>query len=333
MIKDVSFESKRWVKQINQADVTNEVIYRIMSLKSQRNSRQDKVSKQTQRVARISPRVVYGPESEMRHPLQLLKEMGRDLLASRELAWRLLVRDISAKYRQSFLGIFWAFIPPIITAAGFTLAKGGGILNIGTTELPYPAYVMFSMTLWQTFVEALNGPVQAVTSAKPMLARINFPREALILAKLGEVFFNFGIKLILIVGLFIWFQIPLTWSMTIAPIALIHLILLGTFFGLLLAPISTLYQDFSIGLTLITGLWLFLTPVVYPIPKDGVFGIIVKFNPVTPLLVTTRELATTGVISDPLGFWIASVIAIVGLLLAWIIYRLSMPYIVERMSS
>ncbi len=259
--------------------------------------------------------------------------MYRDLLASRELAWRLLVRDISAQYRQSLLGIFWAFLPPIITAASFTLAKSNGIINIGNTELPYPAYVMFSMTLWQTFTESLNGPVQAVLSAKPMLARINFPREALILAKLGEVFFNFGIKLILIVGLFIWFKFPVNWSIILAPVALIHLVALGTFIGLLLAPMSALYQDITRGLTLIMGFWLFLTPVVYPVPSDGVFGSIVKLNPVTPLLVTTRELATTGVVSNPQGFWVASLISIVGLLLAWIFYRLAMPFVVERISS
>ncbi|MEA5573964.1 ABC transporter permease [Calothrix sp. UHCC 0171] len=278
-------------------------------------------------------RVVYRPESRIRHPLQLFREMGRDLLASRELAWRLLVRDISAQYRQSLLGILWAFLPPIITAASFTLAKSNGVINIGNTELPYAAYVMFSMSLWQTFIEALNGPIQAVTSAKAMIARINFPREALIVAKLGEVFFNFGIKLILIVGLFLWFKIPVTWSLILAPVALIHLVLLGTFIGLMLAPMGALYQDVSKGLTLITGFWLFLTPVVYPIPSNGVFGSIVKLNPVTPLLVTTRELATTGVISDPQGFWIASIAAILGLLLAWIFYRLAMPFVIERISS
>ena len=290
-------------------------------------------SKTYQKQAHSSPRVIYGSESRMRHPLQLFRQMCHDLLASRELAWRLLVRDISAQYRQSLLGIFWAFIPPIITAVGFTLAKTNGIVNIGNTELPYPAYVMFSMTLWQTFTEALNGPIQAVSSAKSMLARINFPREALILAKLGELFFNFGIKLILIVALFIWFKISVTWSIILAPVALIHLIALGTFIGLVLAPMGALYQDIIRGFTLIIGFWLFITPVVYPIPNDGVFGTIVKLNPVTPLLVTTRELATTGIVSDPSGFWLASIIAIVGLLLAWIFYRLAMPFVIERISS
>jgi len=290
--------------------------------------------KQTERVRQGLPRVVYTPESRVRHPLQLFKEMGRDLLASRELAWQLMVRDISAQYRQSFLGIFWAVIPPIVMAAGFTLASNSKVIAIGATDLPYPAYVMFSMTLWQTFVEALNAPVQAVAEAKQMLAKINFPREALILAKLGQVFFNFAIKLILIVGLFVWFQIPVSWSAILAPVALIHLVMLGTFFGLLLTPFGALYQDFSKGLTLATGFWLFLTPVIYPVPSgSGIFGAIVKLNPVTPLLVTTRELATKGVVSDPQGFWVASLIAIVGLLLAWMVYRLAMPFVVERMSS
>jgi lipopolysaccharide transport system permease protein len=259
--------------------------------------------------------------------------MWHDLLGSRELAWRLLVRDISAQYRQSLLGVVWAFVPPIVTAFGLVMARNTGIINIAETNLPYPAYVMFSMALWQTFVEALNAPIAAVGQAKPMLAKINFPREAIVLAKLGEVFFNFGIKSILILALFLWFQIPITWNILLSPVALVHLIVLGAAIGLLLAPIGTLYGDVSKALGVVVAPWLLLTPVIYPVPKDGWFGAIVNLNPVTPLLVTTRELATTGIISDPLGFWIASGIAVVVLLFAWVMYRLSMPFVIERMSS
>lgn len=289
---------------------------------------------QNQRTEQRSLRVVYTPESEIRHPVQLFKRMWQDLFASRELAWQLLRKNISVQYRQSLLGIFWAFVPPIVTAIGFTFANNAKIVNIGATDIPYPAYVMFSMALWQTFTEALNGPILGVNSAKPMLAKINFPREALILAKLGEVFFNFGIKLILIMLVFIWFRIPVSWTVILAPVALIHLVMLGTAFGLLLAPLSALYNDISKGLTLLIGVWLFLTPVVYPDPRGGgLVAKLVQLNPVTPLLVTMRELATTGAVSNPFGFWLASLIAIVGLLVAWLTYRLAMPFVVERMSS
>ena len=166
-----------------------------------------------------------------------------------------------------------------------------------------------------------------------MLARINFPREAIILAKLGEVFFNFGIKLILIVALFFWYQIPVGWTAILAPIALVNLIMLGIFLGVFLAPLGLLYQDVSRGLTIMTGFWLFLTPVVFPVPNSGTFGTIVKMNPVTPLLVTTRELATTGVVSDPSRFWIVSLIVYISLFLTWVAFRLAMPFAIERVSS
>ena len=282
---------------------------------------------------RCSLEVLHTPESLLRHPLQLFNQMWRDLLASRELAWRLMVRDISAQYRQSFLGVAWAFIPPIVMAIGFTLAGQAQIINIGETDIPYPAYVMFSTSLWQTFVEAISGPVEAITKAKPMLARVNFPREAIILAKVGEVLFNFGIKVILIVGIFIWFRISVSWTVILAPVALIHLILLGTLVGTLLSPLGVLYQDVSKGLSIITGFWLFLTPVVYPIPNEGLFSLLVKLNPATPLLVTTRELAIAEAISEPVSFWIVSILTFMGLLLTWIAFRLSLPYVIERVSS
>jgi lipopolysaccharide transport system permease protein len=275
----------------------------------------------------------YTSESELRHPGRLLAQMWRDLLASRELAWRLMWRDISAHYRQSFLGFAWAFLPPIVMAAGFTLAGDAKIINIAATPLPYPAYVMFSMILWQTFVESLSGPVVAVTNAKQLLSRVNLPREAIVMAKLGEVFFNFGIKLILIVAVFLWYQMPVTRAALLAPLALLSLILLGTFFGLLLAPLGLLYQDVTQGLTVFTGLWLFLTPIIYPVPQSGTFATIVKLNPVTPLLVTTRELATTGVVSDPSGFLLVSAVTLAGLFLTWVVFRLAMPFAIERVSS
>lgn len=281
----------------------------------------------------MPPELIYTPDSLLRRPRFLLWTMWRDLLASRELAWRLMVRDISAQYRQAFLGVAWAFIPPIAMAVGFTLAKDANVFTVGETDIPYPAFVMFNTALWQTFVDAATGPVQAVILAKPMLARVNFPREAIILAKLGEVCFNFGIKLILIIGLFLYFRVPVSWTVILAPVALIHLILLGTLVGILLAPIGVLYQDVSKSLNMVMSFWLFLTPVIYPVPTEGAFGMLVSLNPVTPLLVTTRELATVGVLSEAANFWVVSGLTLVGLLLTWIGFRIAMPYVVERVTS
>jgi lipopolysaccharide transport system permease protein len=259
--------------------------------------------------------------------------MRSDLLASFGIARRLMMRDLRAQYRQSFFGVAWAFVPPLIMAAGFTMAGNARVIQISTTELAYPAYVIFSVSLWQTFVEAVNGPIQAVNDAKLMLARVNFPRESIVLAKLGEVVFNFAIKLVLIVVVFVWYQLPVTPAALLAPLALTQLILFGSLIGLLLAPLGALYQDVTRGLSLFLGLWLFLTPVVYPVPSMGAFASIVRNNPVTSLLVTTRELATTGIVSDPPRFLIISILTLIGLFVTWVIFRLAMPFAIERVSS
>jgi len=277
--------------------------------------------------------VIINAKSSLKSPRKLIGQMWLDLLASRELAWQLFTRDIKAQYRQSFLGIFWAFIPPIITAIGLTLASNAKVINLGTTAFALPAYVMFSTSLWQTFVEALNGPINGIVAAKPMFTKINFPREAVIIAKLAEVFFNFGIKLILIIGLFIFFKMPISWSVFLAPLGLIQLVILGTGLGLFLAPFAVLYQDVSSALIVLLGGWFFLTPVLYAMPESGLFGRLVSLNPVTPLLVTTRELATTGVLTQVPQFWLVSGLSIIILLMGWVSFRLAMPILIERMSA
>lgn len=282
-----------------------------------------------------APEVVYTPESSLRRPSKLFREMWRDLLASRGLAWRLMVRDIKAQYRQSLFGFLWAFLPPVVMAAGFTLAARANVINVGETGIPYPAYVIISMSLWQSFVEALNGPSQALAGAKQMLSRISFPHESIILAKLGEVFFNFAVKLVLIAAVLAWYRVPVGWEALLAPLAFVALVMLGTLLGTLLAPIGVLYQDVPKALLMITGLWLFLTPVVYPVPSgDGLFASAVKLNPVTPLLVTARELVTgAGRGADLSAFLVVSLVMVAAALPVWIAFRLSMPFVIERIGS
>ncbi len=80
------------------------------------------------------PLTVYTPESPLKNPARLLREMFRDLLASRELAWRLFVRDTSAQYRQSILGYAWAFIPPLVASLPFVFLNSQGVVAIKGTS-------------------------------------------------------------------------------------------------------------------------------------------------------------------------------------------------------
>lgn len=122
--------------------------------------------------------VVYTNEYGLRSAKKMAKDMWHDLKASRELAWRLMVRDISAQYRQSLLGILWAFLPPLITAVIFITLNSRKIINVEETSIPYPVFAIFGTVLWQIFVYSLNAPLRVVTASKSLLTKINFPREA-----------------------------------------------------------------------------------------------------------------------------------------------------------
>jgi len=275
----------------------------------------------------------YSPESQLRQPSILIREMLSDLFASRGLAWRLFVRNISAQYRQSILGYLWAFLPPLFSMAIWVLLNSQKIINIDDPGMPYPLFVLTGTVLWQTFVDAINSPLKLVTESKEMLAKINFPREALILAGLLEVIFNFFIRILLLVAIFVWYRTPVTGTAGLAFLGVLVLIVLGLMIGILLTPLGVLYNDVGRTIAIFTQFWFFLTPVIYPMPKEGIVALIVQYNPVTPVLVSVREWLILGSSSQLMGFCVVSFVSVGFLLLGWVLYRIAMPHLIARISA
>jgi lipopolysaccharide transport system permease protein len=285
--------------------------------------------------AQARPRVhaVYTAESQMRSPWALVKALGADLLAARELAWRLFVRDLSAQYRQSILGAFWAFVAPLVTSLIFIVLQSRNVVNFGTMDVPYPVYVISGTLLWQVFVESINAPLKAVTAAKPMLAKINFPREALILSALYLVLYGLAIKLIVMGALLLAFGVVPGWGALAALGPILALVLCGLTAGLLLTPVGMLYGDVSTALPVLTQLMFFVTPVVYVPPNTFPFSLIKYLNPVSPLLMSARDLITTDRFTHAGPVAAVAAITVVGLFVALLAYRLAVPIFIERTSA
>jgi lipopolysaccharide transport system permease protein len=276
---------------------------------------------------------VYTPESRLRHPGVLFGEMFRDLMASRELAWRLFVRDISARYRQTLLGYFWAFFPPIVTTAVFVFLRRSGFFTVGDTQVPYAVFLLTGLVLWQMFTDAVNAPLRMVNQSRAMLAKINFPREALILAGIAEVLFNFMVRGILLVAVLLWFrQLPAVTAL-IAPIGLLGIVGMGLAIGIVLVPVGILYKDVERALGVVISLWMFLTPVLYPPPDSWPGSLTMVLNPVSPVLDTTRAWLLTGSPQHLGGFGVVAVSTGIVLLAGWTLYRLALPILIERMSA
>jgi lipopolysaccharide transport system permease protein len=276
---------------------------------------------------------VYTPDSSLSKPLIMVREMFHDLFASRELAWRLAVRDISAQYRQAFLGILWAFILPLANAVTWIFLSRTGIVSVGETALPYPVYVFIGTMLWAILMDAMNAPLQQTNAARGMLAKLNFPREALLVSGIWQTLFNAGIKIALLIGALLLVGINPGWNILLFPFGILSLILVGTAIGLLITPVGMLYTDVGRALPLLMQFLMYLSPVVFPMPKEGWAATLFKINPLTPLILTTRDWLTGVAPEFPIYFLAVNAAALALLLVVWIAYRLAMPIIIERMSA
>jgi lipopolysaccharide transport system permease protein len=276
---------------------------------------------------------IYTPESSIRHPFGMIYNMFCDLFSGRELAWQLAVRDIRAQYRQTAFGLFWAFILPIANTITWIFLTNSGIVRICNTNLPYPIYVFTGTMIWAIFMDAVNAPLQQTAAAKQMLAKINFPREALVISGIYQTLFNSAIKIVLLFLVLMFFKIFPGWALVFFPFGILSLILAGTAIGLLLTPVGMLYNDIGKALPLLMQFLMFLSPVVYPIPSTPWAATLFKLNPITPLILTTRDWLT-GFSPEYLGhFFLINVLAIALLFVVWVVYRTAIPILIERMSA
>lgn len=276
---------------------------------------------------------IYTPDSQLRHPARMLREMFHDLFASRELAWQLAVRDIKAQYRQAALGLLWAFIIPLAHTAVWLFMHGSGIVTLQATALPYPVFVFTGTILWSIFMDAVTAPLQQTLAARPMLTKINFPREALVLSGIYQTLFNAAIKVGVLLAVLLLMGVGPGWNLLLFPFAVLALVLAGTALGLLVTPVGMLYSDIGKGLPLLLQFLMYLAPVVFPMPSGGWAATLFECNPLTPLILTARDWLT-GFAPEYIGAFLLVNLAMFVLLCGmWVVYRTAQPIFIERMGN
>lgn len=278
-------------------------------------------------------RRIYTQESQLRHPRALFRMMLADAWAGRGLAWRLFMRDLASRYRQTFFGYFWAVMPAVVTGGTFVLLQSSNIVTAPDGDIPYPVFVFVGTTFYSIFAEAVSAPVKAVAQSRAILIRVDFPREALVMTGILNSLFVFVINLgLLAVILAVTGTAPSAGAL-FAVIPLFGLLIAGTAIGILLAPISALYQDIALGINILTFGIVFMTPVAYERAESGLLAQINGLNPLTPLIESARALFLGTGSTDLLttGLIIAAGTVLLGIF--WLFMRLAMPLVIERMGS
>lgn len=269
-------------------------------------------------------------QNNVKHWSQLLKETFSNFRASLFLARQLAVRDIKAQYRQSYLGILWAFVNPVTTALVWIFLSGTGIIQLTDTGMPYPVYAFVGTLVWAVLSDSIVATMGTTNSSKGILTKINIPKESLVLLGCYKNLFNTVLKAVLLVVILVMYRIEFNWAMLLFPLVLFGVVLVGTTLGLFVTPIGLLYADvgriISIGLKFI----MYVTPVVYMIPQEGWTRDLMLLNPLTPLVEVSRAFIT-GQSPEFLVYYAVLVgLSVPLFFIALIIYRLSIPIILQH---
>jgi len=275
---------------------------------------------------------IYQKENNLRL-LKLIKESVLDIYNSRFLARQLAVRDIRSQYRQSYLGMIWIIVTPLATAAIWIFLNSSGTLRISDTGIPYPVYAFSGTLLWSIITESINAPMTSTNGARGILSKINFPKEALITSGIYKLLFNSSIKIILLLIFVFAFGIGFHWTLFLFPFIMLAAILFGTTIGLFLTPLGMLYTDVKRLISFALSFLMYVTPVVYSIPKEGIMKIIMELNPITPIVSIARDSLVGGDFNFLPYFLIVITVIIPLFFIAMVFYRISIPIIVERLSA
>lgn len=271
--------------------------------------------------------VVYRPAGGRHNPLMLLRQSLADFWTTRELAWILFTRDLKSQVRRSFLGYAWLFSGPLMTAAMWVFLRSQQVVSIETV-IPYPLFVLSGTILWSLFRAGFDATLDAYSS--DILKKLNVPVEAFIARNLANVAFQFLLAGIPLVCLLLLYRVVPAATIMALPIAVAGLVLMGAAAGCLLAPLAALYGDIGrMSHIVFTGL-MYLSPVVYPASQSGWLDVLMRWNPLTPVLNLCRTLLFGGEAPHILPAVVSMFIA-GGIFLAGLIFlHVARPHVIAR---
>ena len=251
--------------------------------------------------------------------------MVKEIVGNRRLIGLLIQRDISVRYRQSILGYLWAVIPQLATVSVFAFLHASRVMPIGGTRIAYVAYAAWGISVWQFFAACLSSCANSLVSSGSLVTKLNFPRETLVIAALGQPVFDFCVRLLPVMAVFIWYGVTPSWNIIFMPLVLLPIMLLALGLGFILSIANLVIRDTSNALGTVLTIGMFLTPVLYPAPVRWPFYLINLLNPLSPLLTATQDLLAGGGFTSPELLAVACLLSLIVALGGWRAFRVTIP--------
>jgi lipopolysaccharide transport system permease protein len=208
-------------------------------------------------------------------------------------------RNIVVQYKQTILGPLWYLIQPILTVI-MNMVVFGGIAKMSTDGMPQALFYMAGNICWFYFSYCLNQSSSTFWANQNMFGKVYFPRLVVPIAVVISNLLRFVIQVGLFAVLYLYFlmngaNIAVNWAILLTPLLVVMMAGLGLSFGILISSMTTKYRDFTILFTFIVQLWMYATPIVYPLSMvpEGKLQILILANPMTPI-IEAFKYATLG---------------------------------------
>ena len=221
------------------------------------------------------------------------------LIDHRDLFWTLTRHRIRVRYKQSVLGLAWAILQPVALMLIFTLAFGR-IARVPSEGIPYPLFAYTGLLTWSFLSTGLSSVTHSIVAHAQLITKVYFPREILPLTYIAAALFDWCVGSMVLAALLAFYDHPATWTALYAlPIvALLAGFVTGA--GFLLAALQVRFRDVGLAIPLIIYLWLFATPIAYPLSAvPASYRSWFLLNPMTGIVESFRAAVIRGSAPDP----------------------------------
>ena len=229
--------------------------------------------------------------TEIRPKDSLLSVDFKEIWRYRDLMMLFVKRNIITQYKQTVLGPLWFLIQPLMTTVMYMVVFGG-IAKISTDGLPQPLFYLAGISFWQYFADCLNKTSNTFVSNAGIFGKVYFPRLVTPLSDVISNLVRFGIQFGLFLVVYLYYviftdaTIQPNWYALLFPVLVAMLAGLALGFGILFSSMTTKYRDLQLLLGFFVSLWMYATPVIYPLStiSNETLRLVMQLNPLTSIV-------------------------------------------------
>ena len=221
---------------------------------------------------------------------RLLALDWKELWRYRDMFALFVERNFRTAYKQTILGPLWFIITPVLSVIVYATVFGG-IANIPTDGVPPILFYLLGISIWGYFASCLSATSNSFVSNAGIFGKVYFPRIIMPLVAVTTNMLSLAIQLAIFAAFYIYYvatgtELEIHWQLALFPILILLLALMAVGFGMIFSSMTTKYRDLQIMLNKIISLWVYITPVIYPLSMvtNEKLHLAMSLNPVTPVM-------------------------------------------------